>query len=118
MRPIKDLYDAVVMPFKALFVVGLCWVISHFTGSGDWWKWVALGMGIAVAVSFARGARTLLVLAIAGWFGWKIYQRWGPDARRRFDEWVRQAQPQAAEVMDAFRRDGGQAFAIENEVRH
>lgn len=52
MRPIKDLTDAVTMPFRALFVVGICWVINAMTSPGHWWVWwVALGMGIATLVA-------------------------------------------------------------------
>lgn len=118
MNPIKDVYQAVTMPFKAIFVVGLCWTISRFTHSGDWWHWVALGMGIAVVVSLARGLRTALVLALVAWVGWKIYQRWGGAARQRFDDWVRERQPQALQVLDTFRRDGGRGFAQASDARH
>lgn len=101
-RPIRNLTDAVVMPFKAVFVVGLCATINALTYSGYWWfKWVALGMGIAVVVSLARAAKTVLLLAVVAWVGWKIYKRYGLDARQRFDEWVARYQPQAAEVLQA-----------------
>ena len=60
-RPVKDLTDAIVMPFKAVFVVGLTGLINAMTYHGVWWfKWVALGMGIAVVVSLERAAKTLL----------------------------------------------------------
>jgi hypothetical protein len=119
MNPIKTLTDAVFIPFKAIFVVGLCWMINAFTYSGTWWvKWVALGMGIAVIVKFAKAAKTLLLLALVGWVGWKIYQRYGQAARERFDAWVQKAQPQAAEVMQAFRRDGGSGFTGTPDLRH
>jgi hypothetical protein len=102
-RPIKDLTNAVLMPFKALFVVGLCWVINAMTYSGVWWvKWVALGMGIATLVALARGARTLLVLALAGWVGMKIYKRYGPAARTQFDAWVARTHPDAAQMLQAW----------------
>ena len=56
MNPLRDLSQALVMPFKALFVVGLCAVINAMTYSGHWWvKWVALGMGIATVVALAEG---------------------------------------------------------------
>ena len=109
-RPVRDLTGAVLMPFKALFVVGLCGFINWMTFSGVWWfKWVAFGMGIAVAVALARGARTLLVLALVAWVGWKIYQRWGTEARGRFDDWVARTQPQAAQVLDVLRSPARQA---------
>jgi hypothetical protein len=102
--PIRDVTQAVVMPFKALFVVGLTGTINAFTYHGVWWfKWVALGMGIAVLVSFAKAARTLLLLALVAYVGHKLYQRYGQDARSRFDDWVNKTQPQAAQVMAALR---------------
>jgi hypothetical protein len=109
-RPIRDLTGAVIMPFKALFVVGLCWVINAMTFHGGWWvKWVALGMGIATVVALARGARTLLVLALAGWVGWKIYQRYGEPARARFDAWVARTSPDAAQMLQALRAPAASA---------
>jgi hypothetical protein len=102
-RPIKDLSNAVLMPFKAVFVVGLCWAINAVTFSGVWWvQWVALGMGIATVVAVARGARTLLVLLLAGWVGMKIYQRYGPAARSQFDAWVARTNPGAAQMLQAW----------------
>lgn len=100
MHPIRDLTRAVTMPFKALFVVGLCAVINAMTSPGHWWfQWVALGMGIATLVALARGARTLLVLALAGWVGVKIYKRYGPAARAQFDTWVARTNPGAAQML-------------------
>ena len=102
--PITDVTRAIVMPFKALFVVGLTGTINAMTYHGVWWfKWVALGMGIAVLVSFAKAARTLLLLALVAYVGHKLYQRYGQDARTRFDDWVAKAQPQAAQVMAVLR---------------
>ena len=102
--PIRDVTRAVVMPFKALFVIGLTGAINAMTYHGHWWfKWVAFGMGIAVLVSFAKAARSLLLLGLVGWVGYKIYQRYGQDARDRFDDWVAKAQPQAAQVLAALR---------------
>ncbi len=103
-RPVKNITDAIVMPFKAVFVVGLCWVINAMTYSGTWWvKWVALGMGIATVVAIGRAAKTLLVLALAAWVGMKIYQRYGQAARERFDDWVAKTQPDAAGVLAVLR---------------
>ena len=51
-RPVSDLSQAIFMPFKALFVIGLTGFINAMTYNGSWWfKWVAFGMGIAVLVS-------------------------------------------------------------------
>lgn len=103
-RPVKNLTDAVVMPFKAVFVVGLCGVINAMTYSGTWWvKWVALGMGIATVVAIGRALKTLIVLALVAWVGLKIYQRYGQAARERFDAWVAKTQPDAAGVLGVLR---------------
>jgi len=104
-RPFSDLADAVVMPFKAVFVVGLCWVINAMTSPGHWWvKWVALGMGIAVLVAWARAAKTLLTLVVIAGVGWWIYRQYGDQARAQFDEWVQRTRPQQAQVMDFLRQ--------------
>jgi hypothetical protein len=117
MRPIRDLTRAVTMPLQALFVVGLCALINWMTSPGHWWfQWVALGMGIAAIVALARGLRTLLVLLAAYWVGRKVYERYGPAARERFDAWVAAARPKAAEVMGAL-RTAGQGFGAD-ATRH
>ena len=103
-HPVKAVTDAIFMPIKALFVIGLCGAINWMTFHGTWWvKWVALGMGILVIIKLARAAKTLLLLALVAWAGWKIYQRYGAEARQRFDEWVARTQPQAAQVMEVLR---------------
>jgi hypothetical protein len=103
-RPVKNIADAVIMPFKAVFVVGLTGIINAMTYHGVWWfKWVALGMGIAVLVAFARAAKTLLLLALVAWVGTKIYQRYGQAARQKFEDWVAQSQPQASQILQALR---------------
>ncbi len=104
LSPIQDLTQAVIMPFKALFVVGLTGAINAMTYNGHWWfKWVAFGMGIAVLVAFARAARTLLLLAIVAFVGHQLYKRYGQAARQTFDDWVKRTQPQAAEVVAMLR---------------
>ena len=103
-RPVKNLTDAVTMPFRAAFVIGLTGFINYATFSGVWWfKWVAFGMAIAVLVAWARAAKTLLLLALVAFVGWKIYQRYGAQARQRFDDWVANTQPQAAQLLQALR---------------
>lgn len=103
-RPVRNLTDAIVMPFKALWVVGLTGFINAVTYHGHWWfKWVAFGMAIAVLVAWARAAKTLLLLAVVAFVGWKIYQRYGAQARQRFDEWVARQNPQTAEILQALR---------------
>ncbi len=103
-RPIRNLVDAVVMPFKAIFVVGLCALINSMTFHGVWWvKWVALGMGIAVLVAFARAAKTLATLGLLAWAGWWLHKRYGAAAKARFDDWAARTQPQAAQVLELIR---------------
>ena len=103
-RPVTDLTRAFVLPFKALFVVGLCALINTMTSPGEWWfQWVGLGMGIAVLVSWARAIRTLVVLALLYFGGRWLYRRYGEDARQRFDEWATRTQPQANQVVQALR---------------
>jgi hypothetical protein len=97
----------VTMPFKAIFVVGLCYVINTMTSPGyPWWHWVALGMGIATVVALGRGLRTLLLLGLIAWVGKKLYARYGEAARASFDAWVRKEQPGWADVMRAWQQGG------------
>lgn len=107
MNPVKDVWNLVAMPMKAVFVVGLCGVINWMTYAGTWWvKWVALGMGIATVVAVARGLRSLLLLALIAWAGRAIYRRYGQAVRERFDAWVVRTNPQWAQwhdVVDAVR---------------
>ncbi len=103
-RPVRDLTQAVLLPFKAVFVVGLCAAINAMTSPGHWWfKWVALGMGIAVLLAWARAARTLLVLGLVAWVGRWVYRRHGADIGRRFDDWVDRTRPGQAELMRILR---------------
>ena len=103
-RPFKNIAQAVVMPFKALFVVGLCALINLMTSPGHWWfQWVALGMGIAVVVALARGAKSLLLLALLFFGGRWVYRRYGAQAKAQFDAWATRTQPQAAQVVQALR---------------
>ncbi len=103
-RPIGNLVDAVVMPFKAVFVVGLCGLINWMTFHGVWWvKWVALGMGIAVLVAFARAARTLVTLGLLAWAGWWLNKRYGAAAKAKVEEWAARTQPQAGQVLELIR---------------
>lgn len=103
-RPVRDLFQAVVMPFKALFVVGLCAAINAMTSPGHWWfKWVALGMGIAVLVAWARAARTLLVVGLLAWVGRWVYRRHGQAMGRQFDAWAQRSGPGASELLQILR---------------
>lgn len=103
-RPVKHLGEALFMPLRAVFVVGLCWVINSMTYSGTWWvQWVALGMGIAVVVAWARAAKTLLVLALVAFGGAWLYRRYGAAARDAFDGWAARTRPQALQVVQSLR---------------
>jgi len=98
--PVHDLSRAVLLPFKALFVVGLCFLINLMTSPHHWWvQWVAFGMGIAVLVAWARAARTLVTLALIAWVGRWVYRRYGDAARRQYDDWVQRTQPSRAQLL-------------------
>lgn len=85
-------------------MVGRCGFINYVTYNGHWWfKWVAFGMGIAVLVAFARAARTLAVLGLVAWGGWWVHERYGAQARQRFDGWATRAQPGTTQVLQALR---------------
>jgi hypothetical protein len=87
--PINSLWDAVAKPFKAAFVVGLCYFINRVTSPDNpWWHWVALGMSIAVLVAWARAFKTIVLLAVIFYVGRWIYRTYGDAAKARFDEWV------------------------------
>jgi hypothetical protein len=107
-RPVHDLASAVWMPFKALFVVGLCVLINAITSPHHWWvQWVALGMGIAVLVTWARAIRTLLVLGLVAWVARWVHRKYGAAAGQQFDAWAQRHQPQAANGVSALRRGNG-----------
>ncbi len=92
--PIHDLWDAVAKPFKALFVVGLCYFINRVTSpENPWWHWVAFGMTIAVLVAWARAFRTILLLAVIFYVGRWIYRTYGDAAKARFDQWANPSGP-------------------------
>jgi hypothetical protein len=100
MNSIRDLTRAVTMPFKALFVFGLCAVINLMISPGHWWfQWVALGMGIATAVALAKGLRSALALGSVVAVGWWLYRRYGAGARDAFTPWASSTQPKAADVL-------------------
>lgn len=87
--PITSLWDAVAKPVKALFVVGLCYVINRMTSpEHPWWHWVAFGMSIAVLVAWARALKTIVLLAVIFYVGRWIYRTYGDAARARFQEWA------------------------------
>ncbi len=75
-RPLRDLANGVLMPLRALFVVGLTAAINAATYSGVWWfKWVALGMGIATVVALARAFKALVLLGLGAWLASKLLRR-------------------------------------------
>ena len=87
--PVETLWNAVARPLRAIFVVGLCYLINRFTSPGyPWWHWVALGMGISVLVAWARAFRTIVLLVAAFYVGRWIYRNHGAQAKARFDDWM------------------------------
>jgi len=87
--PIDNLWGAIAKPFKALFVVGLCYFINRVTSPDNpWWHWVAFGMSIAVLVAWARAFKTIVLLVVAFYVGRWIYRNYGDAAKARFDDWV------------------------------
>ncbi|MDT7833572.1 2TM domain-containing protein [Aquabacterium sp. OR-4] len=103
-QPLSDLGRAVLLPFKALFVVGLCFAINAMTTPGHWWvKWVALGMGIAVLVAWAKALRTLIVIGLLAAVGLWVHRRYGAEARARFDEWAQRTQPGRSQLLAVLR---------------
>ena len=85
MNPLKmitNLTNAVVFPFKAVFVVGLCAFINAVTSPGHWWvQWVAFGMAIALLVVWARAIKTALTAGVLAGMGYLAYRWW--NARRQ-----------------------------------
>lgn len=103
-RPVRDLTRAITLPFKALFVVGLCFAINAMTSPGHWWvKWVAFGMGIAVLVAWARALRTLLAIGLVAAVGLWVHRRYGDQARAQFDDWVQRTEPGRAQLLSVLR---------------
>jgi hypothetical protein len=83
-NPISTLHQAITLPFKAIFVIGICAFINVSTSPGHWWvQWVVLGMGIAVITAWARAVKVMIaggaLIVIGNW----AYQRWGDDGRQR-----------------------------------
>ena len=73
---VSDITQAIIYPFRMLFVVGLCAFINFFTSPGQWWfQWVAFGMGIGLLVVWARAIRAVSVAAISAAVGYAAY-RW------------------------------------------
>lgn len=97
-NPATNLYAAVMAPFNFVFVVGLCALINWVVSPGvSWVKWVALGMGIAWFVAWARAAKTLLVIAAVAGIGYFIYKRYGAEAKARYDAWRSAGEPKKPE---------------------
>ncbi|MCK7595066.1 2TM domain-containing protein [Pseudomarimonas salicorniae] len=58
MNPLRTVHEAITLPFKAIGVIALCFVINLMTSPGVWWvQWVVLGMGIAVISAWWRAAK-------------------------------------------------------------
>ena len=77
MNPVSDLVKAVVLPIKAVFVVGLCFFINVFTSPGAWWfQWVAFGMAIAVLCVWFRALRVILAGAGVAGIAYLVHRWW------------------------------------------
>ena len=63
MNPVRVLKEAIVLPFQAVFVIGICAVVDAYTPGVSFVHWVVLGMGIAVLCAWWRA---LKLLAAAG----------------------------------------------------
>ncbi len=75
--PVAALVKAVTFPFKAAFVVGLCYFVNGFTSPGHWWAhWVAFGLGIALLCVWARALKALVATAGVAGDAWLAYRWW------------------------------------------
>lgn len=76
-KPLSDVMDAVVFPFKALFILAICASINWMTAPHHLWvKWVALGLGIAMVAKFAKALKALLVAGVVAAAGWAVWRWW------------------------------------------
>jgi hypothetical protein len=108
--PIHNLWGAAAAPFRAVFVVGLCFFINQFTSPANpWWHWVAFGMGISVIVAWARAFKTIALLVAVYYVGRWVYRKYGDTAKAKYDDWVNgkapavHAAPQPKEARDVLR---------------
>ena len=61
-NPPKKILDAITFPFKAGTILLVCAAINWMTSPHHWWmQWVALGLGIALAVKAARAVKVLII---------------------------------------------------------
>jgi len=82
-KPLTNVTDALLFPFKAIFVVGLCFFINAFTSPGHWWaQWVAFGMAIALLCVWARALKTVLAAGLLGGLGYLAYRWWARRSQR------------------------------------
>jgi len=92
--PLSTLTRVITAPLNFIFVVGLCWFINWMVSPGQWWvKWVAFGMGIAVIVAWARALKLLIVVGVLAAIGYFIYQRYGAEAKAKYDAWRKDGEP-------------------------
>ena len=77
LNPLAAILKAFTFPFRAIFVVGLCYFINWFTSPGEWWaQWVAFGMGIALLCVWARALRVVITTVGLAGGGYLIYRWW------------------------------------------
>jgi hypothetical protein len=84
--PLAAVIKAVTFPFKAIFVVGLCYFINWFTSPGEWWaNWVLFGMVIATVCVWFRALRAVIeTVGIAGGI-YLLYRWWNGRSNRSVD---------------------------------
>lgn len=82
LKPLKVFSNAITMPFTAAFVIGITYFINMSTAPNHlWFKWVALGMILAVFSAWYKAAKALaLTVGVAGvaglaWYAWKKFRK-------------------------------------------
>ena len=86
LNPLGAVVRAVTFPIRAVFVVGLCYLINWFTSPGEWWaNWVLFGMAIATLCVWFEALRVVAgTVGIAGvaYLAYRWWHRSRPTAER------------------------------------
>lgn len=89
MNPIRDLKNAVTLPFTAAFTLAICTTINWMTAPGHWWvQWVALGFGIAIVCAWARALKILIGAGVLAALGTVAWRQGGDGLRDRLRHWL------------------------------
>lgn len=97
MNPFRTVNDAITLPFKAVFVIAICFFINWITSPGHWWvQWVVLGMGIAVISAWSRALKLAIITGLLALGGRWAYDRWGEQGKARLREFIQPPPPPAA----------------------